>query len=273
MPDVMRSADTPLVDCHFHLFDKQLPFVEKPRHTPDYDFTAEQVLAIFDKHGIQYGEIAGASLYGTYNDHVIRACRTYKRLRGTIIADPSLDLHTMEQMSKDGINGVRLVWISLSDDRLPNIESYEWKRLLRRIRDLDWHIHMHVGPGRLPKIWPTVEASGVKVVLDHFGYPDPKLGLECPTFQTTLRAVRTGRAWVKLSAGYRMGRENMGPYAAELLRVAGPPRLLWGSDAPFASFEGKVTYEDALEDFRTLIPDPDARRIIGADTPLKLYFS
>ena len=119
----------------------------------------------------------------------------------------------------------------------------------------------------------SARASGAKAVLDHFGYPDPKLGLDCPTFQTTLRAVRTGRAWVKLSAGYRMGRDLMAPYAAELLRVAGPQRLLWGSDAPFASFEGKVTYEQTLEDFRNWIPDPDARRIIGADTPLKLYFS
>lgn len=267
------TPDAPLVDCHFHLFDKTLPFVDKPRHTPDYDFTVEQVLAIFDQHGIHYGEIAGASLYGTYNDHVIRAVRQCKRLRGTIIADPSLDLYTMEQMAADGINGVRLVWISLSDDRLPNIETYEWRRLLRRIRDLDWHVHLHVGPGRLPAIMPTVVASGAKTVVDHFGYPDVRLGLECPTFQTVLRAVDNGRTWVKLSAGYRMGRAAMVPYAAKLLEVAGPERLVWGSDAPFASFEGKVTYQQTLDDFRLWVPDPEQRRIIGADTALKLYFS
>jgi predicted TIM-barrel fold metal-dependent hydrolase len=266
-------TDAPLVDCHFHLFDKTLPFVDKPRHSPDYDFTAEQVLAIFDQHGVQYGEIAGASLYGTYNDHVIRAVRQHKRLRGTIIADPSLDLYTMEKMAADGINGVRLVWISLSDDRLPNIEAYEWKRLLRRIRDLDWHVHMHVGPGRLPAIMPTVEASGVKTVLDHFGYPDVRLGMDCPTFQTVLRAVANGRTWVKLSAGYRMGREALVPYARKLLEVAGPERLVWGSDAPFASFEGKVTYQQTLDDFRLWVPDAEQRRIIGGDTALKLYFS
>lgn len=265
--------DAPLVDSHFHLFDRTLPFVDTPRHTPDYDFTVDHVLATFDQYGIQYGEIAGASLYGTYNDHVIRAVRRCKRLRGTIIADPDLDLYTMEKMAADGINGVRLVWIALSDDRLPNIETYEWRRLLRRIRDLDWHVHLHVGPGRLPAIMPTVAASGAKTVVDHFGYPDIRLGLDCPTFQTVLRAVDNGRTWVKLSAGYRMGRAAMAPYAQKLLDVAGPERLVWGSDAPFASFEGTVTYQQTLDDFKLWVPDPAQRRIIGGDTALKLYFS
>jgi len=267
-------SDAPLVDCHFHLFDKALPFVEMPRHTPDYDFTADDVLATFDRHGVQYGVIAGASLYGTYNDHVIRAVRKHRRLRGTVIADPSLDLYTMEKMQADGIVGVRLVWISLGDDRLPDISAYEWKRLLRRIRDLDWHVHLHVGPGRLQSILPTVESSGVKIVLDHFAYPDPKLGLNCPTFQTALRAVESGRTWIKLSAGYRMGGASvLMPFAQKLLEVAGPERLVWGSDAPFASFEDKVTYQQTLEDFVTWVPDPSVRRIIGGETPLKLYFS
>ena len=267
-------TDTALVDCHFHLFDKTLPFVERPRHTPDYDFTAEQVLATFDRYGIAYGVIAGASLYGTYHDHVIRATRKYKRLRATVIADPALDLYTMEKMAADGIIGVRLVWIALSDDRLPDITSYEWKRLLRRVRDLDWHVHLHVGRERLPAIMPTVEASGAKVVLDHFGYPDPKLGLDCPTFQTVLRAVGNGRTWVKLSAGYRMGgAAALIPFAKKLLEVAGPERLVWGSDAPFASFEGKVTYRQTLDDLVTWVPDPAVRREIGSVTPLRLYFS
>jgi predicted TIM-barrel fold metal-dependent hydrolase len=266
-------TEAAFVDCHFHLFDKTLPFVARPRHTPDYDFTAEQVLETFDKHGIACGVIAGASLYGTYNDHVIRACRRHKRLRGTVIADPSLDLYTMERMANDGIVGVRLVWIALSDDRVPDITAYEWKRLLRRVRDLDWHVHLHVGAGRLPAIMPTIAASGAKVVLDHFGYPDPKLGLDCPTFQTVLRAVGNGRTWVKLSAGYRMGGAlALVPFAAKLLEVAGPERLVWGSDAPFASFEGKVTYQQTLNDLATWVPDAAVRREIGGVTPLRLYF-
>jgi predicted TIM-barrel fold metal-dependent hydrolase len=63
------------------------------------------------------------------------------------------------------------------------------------------------------------------------------------------------------------------PFAAKLLEVAGPERLVWGSDAPFASFEGKVTYQQTLDDFAIWVPDSSARRVIGSETPLKLYFS
>ena len=63
------------------------------------------------------------------------------------------------------------------------------------------------------------------------------------------------------------------PFAKKLLEVAGPERLVWGSDAPFASFEDKVTYEQTLDDLATWVPDPATRRVIGSVTPLRLYFS
>jgi predicted TIM-barrel fold metal-dependent hydrolase len=69
------------------------------------------------------------------------------------------------------------------------------------------------------------------------------------------------------------GAKALVPFAQKLLEVAGPERLVWGSDAPFASFEGKVTYQQTLDDLATWVPDPAARRVIGCVTPLKLYFS
>jgi predicted TIM-barrel fold metal-dependent hydrolase len=54
--------------------------------------------------------------------------------------------------------------------------------------------------------------------------------------------------------------------------VAGPERLVWGSDCPFASFEAKVTYQQTLDALAAWVPDPAVRRTITAETPLKLYF-
>ena len=42
----------------------------------------------------------------------------------------------------------------------------------------------------------------------------------------------------------------------ELLKTAGPERLFWGSDWPFAAYEDKVTYADTVRDFFDWIPDP-----------------
>jgi hypothetical protein len=42
---------------------------------------------------------------------------------------------------------------------------------------------------------------------------------------------------------------------------------------PFASFESKMTYRQAIDDFVSWVPDPVARRKIGGETALKFYFS
>jgi len=165
--------------------------------------------------------------------------------------------------------GIRLVWIAL--DTPPAMDS-KYRMLLRRIRDLDWHVHLHVGAGRLPAVLSHLEASGVKIVIDHFGNPDPSLGVNCPAFQAVLRSIATGRTWVKMSGAYRVTRERAREYARELLKVAGPDRLVWGSDAPFAGFETTETYQRTLDDLMEWAPDPDVRRKIISETPLKLFF-
>ena len=67
-------------------------------------------------------------------------------------------------------------------------------------------------------------------------------------------------------------REAAKALAAELLKTAGPDRLFWGSDWPFAAYEDKVTYSDTIRDFFDWIPDPAARRKIGGETAFKFYF-
>jgi predicted TIM-barrel fold metal-dependent hydrolase len=47
-----------------------------------------------------------------------------------------------------------------------------------------------------------LEASGAKLMFDHCGKPDPKLGLGQAGFQALLALAQTGRAAVKLS-GFR----------------------------------------------------------------------
>ena len=176
----------------------------------------------------------------------------------------------MKRMNEAGIVGVRLPWISL--ETIPKIDSEEYRGLIQRIADLNWHVHLHVGADRLPAILPHIEASGVRIVVDHFGNPNPKLGMSCPGFQAVLRSIDTGRTWVKLSGGYRVGRAAAKTYARELLKSAGPERLVWGSDAPYAGFESKTTYQQTLDDLVDWVPDPASRHQIGSVTPIELYF-
>jgi predicted TIM-barrel fold metal-dependent hydrolase len=98
--------------------------------------------------------------------------------------------------------------------------------------------------------------------------------VNCDGFKAILRSVERGRTWVKLSAGYRLSSPEAAKlYAREFLKIAGPDRLFWGSDWPFAAFEDEVKYRDTVDSFFDWIPDPAARRKIGGETAFKFYFS
>jgi predicted TIM-barrel fold metal-dependent hydrolase len=279
-PQVM---DPPIVDAHAHIFTKDMPLSETAWTTPDYGFTAEDYLRTLDAHGVHFGVIAGISIYGYYNDYMIEQLRKHRRLRGTVNIPPNTDRYVLERMKADGIVGVRL---QLTRRKvLPDLSDEDHRLLFRRVADLDWHVHLVVEGQLLPPVLQKLEATGVKIVLDHFGHPNPEQGSDCVGFQAVLRSIDKGRTWVKLSAGYRLtwaphGSSKRDPRADELARHlaqrllehAGPERLVWGSDCPFVGFEAAVSYQDTLDALNEWVPDPVARRKMS-DTALKLYFS
>ncbi|PZW48616.1 putative TIM-barrel fold metal-dependent hydrolase [Humitalea rosea] len=265
------ANDTPLVDTHFHLYTTDMPITPWAWHHPPEDASAEQFIRLMDQHGVGFGVVAAASLYGQYNDYVIRSLRQYPRLRGTAFVLPETDMYTLERMKADGIVGIRLFFRRVPNP--PDLNSPEYKLLLRRVRDLDWHVHTLVSGSALPEVIKAVEGAGVKLVIDHFGKPDEQLGVNCPGFKAVLAAVERGRTWVKMSAGFRMpSREAARSYAQALLRVSGGERLMWGSDWPFAAFEGQTSYGQAIADLHDWVPDAATRRLISGDTPMRLYF-
>lgn len=266
------SAPVPLmVDSHAHIWRADMPLIANPRHRLDYDFTIETYLDTLARHGVDYAVIAAASPYGDYNDYTLDSIRGRPRLRGTVILEPTVDLYTLRAMKADGIVGVRLPYISLAT--LPDLTSFEQRRTLRRFADLDWHVHLHLDGPRIPQVLPALEASGVKIVVDHFGRPDPERGIDCEGFRMMLRSIEKGRTWVKVSAAYRLGAERAEAYGRELLKQVGPDRLMWASDCPFAGFEGKVTYQETIDAVLRWVPEGPARHQIFGGNAIRFYFS
>jgi predicted TIM-barrel fold metal-dependent hydrolase len=259
------------IDAHVHVFTTDMPLIDNPRHAPKYSFTHEELISTLDRHGVERAVIAAASPWGDYNDYTLAACRAHrKRLRGTAIVKPHVDRFALEAMSRDGFVGVRLPFIGLP--KLPDITTFNFRALFRRLADLDWHVHPHVDGEDLPKILPTLEASGVKIVVDHLGRPHPDGGINSEGFKTLLRSIDKGRTWVKVSGGYRLGPKSV-DYARELLRVAGPDRLVWASDCPFVGHEGQFPYQSTIDWLNDAVPDAAARAKIFGETALKLYFN
>jgi predicted TIM-barrel fold metal-dependent hydrolase len=279
----VEAMDPPVVDAHAHIFTPDMPTADSAWMKPDYAFSAEDYLKVLDAHGVHFGVIAGISIFGSYNDYMIESLRRHPRLRGTVNIDPATDRYTLERMKTDGVVGVRLQLSRRKE--LPDLGSEAYRLLFRRIADLNWHVHLALEGKLLPSVLPALEASGVRVVLDHFGHPDPVEGVENAGFQALLRSVDKGRTWVKLSAGFRLtwlsqragapdpaAMQLAQAAATKLLQVAGPERLLWGSDCPFVGHESSLGFADALHSFQQWVPSHEARRRISA-TALKFYFS
>jgi len=269
---IQPAADVPAVDTHAHIYTLDMPMSGEAWHKPPADASAEQYLQTLDAHGVGYAVMAAASIYGDYNDYMIDAVRRHKRLRTTVIVEPTTDPYILRQMRDDGVVGVRLQWRSLKTT--PDLSAPEYQRFLRRVRDLDWHVHLHDEGARLPPAIAHLEAAGVKLVIDHFGRPTADLGTACPGFQAVLRSVAGGKTWVKLSAGFRLESPQVAiDCARELLAHAGPERLLWGSDWPFAAFETSMHYQAAIDGLKAWVPNPQARQRIGGETAFRLYFA
>jgi len=277
------KGDAPIVDAHAHIFTRDMPVAREAWHRPDYEFPAQQYLDVLDAHGVHFGVIAGISIYGLYNDYMLEQLRRHRRLRGTANVLPSTERYILERMKEDGIVGVRLQLTRRRE--LPDLGGEEYQLLLRRLADLDLHVQLVVEGHLLPQVLEQLERAGPRIVLDHFGHPDPVKGVNCQGFQALLRSVERGRTWVKLSAGYRLRWSGVGEpvrdpgtrplamsLAQSLLQNAGPERLVWGSDCPFVGYEAAVSFQDTMDDLVEWVPDEALRRKIS-DTALRLYFS
>jgi predicted TIM-barrel fold metal-dependent hydrolase len=256
-----------IVDSHAHLFTRDMPVNDQPRHRPSYDFTVQDYLATLDRHDVRYGVIAAASPWSDYNDYTIDCVRGNSRLRGTVIVKPSVERYILRMMKQDGIVGVRLPFIGLSSP--PDLASFEYRRLFRRIVDLDWHAHLHIEAHRLPAVLPALLESGMKVVVDHLGRLDRR---DCPdgaAFRALVSAVATGRVWIKASGPHRVADST------EVLRLlageVSDERLLWASDCPFVGEESRITYQETLDWVRQALPDPAVLRKVLSQNARALY--
>jgi predicted TIM-barrel fold metal-dependent hydrolase len=102
------------------------------------------------------------------------------------------------------------------------------------------------------------------LVFDHFGLPDPNLGVRDQGFRALLMEGSAGRTFVKVSAGYRNKGFDVASCAGALLAVLGPRRLLWGSDWPFTQFERAASFAGVVNELRRWIPDRSAHDAMDA---------
>ena len=266
----MMQPEAPLLDAHFHLWLRDQPLTDTAWHRPPTDASTEQLIALHERHGVLFGVVAAASIHGEYLDYVRRALKANRRLRATAVLPPTADPYRMERMKEDGFVGVRLMWAQ--SDTIPDARSGDYRMFLRRVAELGWHVHLVDRPERIADSIAMVEDCGVPLVIDHMGHLQTPEGVDHPGFKAILAAIERGNTWVKVSGRFRFSSPEEGNmYGHQILRVGGGDRVLWGSDWPFAGFEGRLAYDRVLADYYDLVPDPALRRTIDR-TGLQFYF-
>jgi predicted TIM-barrel fold metal-dependent hydrolase len=258
------------VDSHAHVFRRGQKLIPGHRYAPEQDALLPDLLAIHDRHGITHGVLTAPHFYGTDNSALLAALAAAPgRLRGTVIVDKSIDRQALEELDRAGVVGIRFNMLRHPD--LPDLCSPAWRRVMEAAAALDWHVEIYIEGPRLPALLQPAIAVGVKVVVDHFGSPDPAAGVTCTGFCALLDAVNKGRTWVKLSASYRLGGADPLPYAAALLRAGGPERLVWASDWPWTQHEEGLSYAKVLGWLDRWVPDPAQRATILGQTAWEAF--
>jgi predicted TIM-barrel fold metal-dependent hydrolase len=132
-----------------------------------------------------------------------------------------------------------------------------------------------------------ISASPVPVVFDHFGGAQAAAGIGQSGFEVLLDLVRTGHAYVKVSAPYRGSNAadylDMAPLAQALIR-ANVHRVLWGTDWPHPDTSQaagrkptdisplrQIDDGRVLNQFARWAPDAADRKTILVDNPRILY--
>lgn len=277
MSSMSETCPLPIsgIDAHAHVFERGLGLAAVRRYAPDYDATLANYLTRLEENGLSHGVLVQPSFLGTDNSYLLAALQQApQRLRGVVVVERDIAFDALQRMDALGVAGVRL---NLMSQPLPDFAESTWQRFFQDLRQLDWHVELHRPLEDLPGLVQPLLAMGCKVVVDHFGRPDARLGAEQPAFARLLELGESGRLWIKVSGIYRLGgapEQNL--HFAEkalslMLQSLGPDRLLWGSDWPHTQHEQEVSFASEFERLRRLACAPPLRQHLLCDTAAQLF--
>lgn len=271
-PASLAQSPSCRVDTHAHVFERGLPLTDDRRYAPGYDATLDTYLQLLNTHDIGRAVLVQPSFLGTDNRYLLQALsRATHRLRGVAVVAPDVSEEALAELHAQGVTGIRL---NLIEQALPDLAAKPWASLLERLSRLGWHIELHRNAQDLAPLLDPLMETGVPVVVDHFGRPDPEKGIRDPGFKTLLGYGGTGRVWVKVSGAYRCAVPGSGfvhEATHQLVEHFGAERLMWGSDWPHTQYEQVMNYGQSLSALLELGLDTAVVDAILCTTPASFY--
>lgn len=256
-----RRLPAGAVDCHAHVIKLNQPLISDRHSEPAAEATVQDYLAQLDAHGVQFGLLTAPSFYGPNNAVILSAIAEARgRLRGTATVEPTIAESDLASLQEQGICGVRLNWVKR--DALPDINSPAYRSLLSKAHNLGLHVELYLEGEHLPAILKAVNASGARLVVDHFGNPGGEAGENSEGFLALLDAIEAGNTWVKLSAPFRLRGSNPTKLAEKIIAYSDGARALWATDWPWVGHEQHIRYEQCIDSLYECVPDETTRNRI-----------
>jgi predicted TIM-barrel fold metal-dependent hydrolase len=276
-------------DCHTHVFGDAGRFAFSPSrtYTPEPAST-DEMRALHRALHIDRVVIVQPSVYGTDNACTLDGIRQLgARARGVAVIDERTPAAALVEMNGQGIRGIRLN-LATAGQTDPNVARARFDAAVEQIKPLDWHVQIYTQLSIVAAMKDRILASPVPVVFDHFGGAQAALGVGQAGFGDLIELVRSGHAYVKISAPYRSSSRrpdfaDVAPLAKALI-AANLQRILWGTDWPHpdsSQAAGRrstdiaplLPIDDgmALNQLMVWAPDQAAREAILVTNPATLY--
>jgi predicted TIM-barrel fold metal-dependent hydrolase len=267
----------PVIDTHAHIIDPDrfpLPPGKGYKPQPEDIGTREAFCAVLDAHDVAHAVLVQLSGYGADNAAMRHALAAAPgRFKMVLGAVPDAKQREIADLAAHGAVGLRFNLVSYDRDGLTNAWG---RRLLGLLKELGWLAQIYADDDQWPAIGPLLHASGVRVVIDHFGVRNPALGVAHPGFQALLDLGRAGSAVVKLSAPFRIASRRDGyaaldPFVQALLPAFGIDNCIWGSDWPFPDVTDRPRYDDTLSSLSRWLPRAEDRARVLWHNPARLF--
>lgn len=263
-------------DAHAHVCGprSEFPLVPNRLYNPPEASLAEY-RHMLDTLGLERAVLVQPSVYGTDNRAMLQAlAQDPARLRGVAVLPFDVGADEVRRLHDLGVRGVRsnIVDLQVGKGQLP-VEGL--RRLARTIAPFGWHIEFLMHVDEFPKLAAELGDLPVPLVFGHLGYVPAQRGATAG-FEGLMQLARSGRAWIKLTAPYRLTPEAF-PYPTTLATARRlldevPQRLVWGSDWPHVFIRSAMPNDgDLLNLFLDWIGERELLQQILVDNPAELY--
>jgi predicted TIM-barrel fold metal-dependent hydrolase len=276
-------------DSHSHIFcdPQRFPFWTGRTYTPEAASVRESLTLHRTLHMTRI-VVVNSLVYGADNSCMLDALRQFgNRARGIALIDDTTPDAELDSLQATGVRGIRLNFVDLGTPDAAAVRQ-RFQTAVKRIAGRNWHVQIYSNLTVVEALANEVMKAPIPVVFDHFAGARASLGVGQPGFDVLANLVRAGKAYIKLSAAYRISERapdypDAAPLAAALIS-ANPQRVLWGTDWPHpdsSHVPGRAPTDLArllqIDDGQLLnqlpvwAPDARVRRRILVENPASLY--